>query len=137
MRCHGKGTDNIHVVHVDFNVSCVYCHSPDGYASEIAKVPSQNISESFVKPASKECRYCHQVNGSRVHDIHATKIEKACPVCHGDGIEPKRSNAGLGEKVVAADYVEEGIMPVRVVTGLVDGILSSIQEIIGLAFSMI
>ena len=137
MKCHAKGTEDIHIVHQDFNVSCVYCHSPKGYTSNIVKVPSQNIEDSFVKPASKECKYCHQVNGSRVHDIHAAKIEKACPVCHGSGVEPKPSNAGLGETVMAAGYIEEGIMPVRVITGLVDGITSKIIDITGFAFSMI
>jgi hypothetical protein len=137
MKCHAKGTDDIHIVHTDFNVSCVYCHSPAGYTSNIVKVPSQNIEDSFAKPASKECKYCHQVNGSRLHDIHAAKIEKACPVCHGGGVEPKPSNAGFGEKVMAAGYAEEGIMPARVITGLVDGISSEIKGIIGLAFSMI
>ncbi|VVB85346.1 Uncharacterised protein [uncultured archaeon] len=137
MKCHGKGTDDIHVVHKDFNVSCLFCHSAKGYTSEIVKVPSQNNQDSFVKPASKECRYCHQVNGSQLHDVHAARLEKACPTCHGGGVEPKRSNAGFGERVMAAGYVEEGIMPVRVVTELVDGLSSEIKEIIGLAFSMI
>gem|GEM_PF-6680076 len=137
MKCHAKGTDDIHIVHQDFNLSCVYCHSPKGYTSNIVKVPSQNIEDSFAKPASKECKYCHQVNGSRVHDIHAAKIEKACPICHGSGVAQKASNAGFGEKIMAAGYVEEDIMPVRVIKGLVDGISSEIEDIIGLAFSVI
>lgn len=138
MKCHAKGTDDIHTVHTDFNVRCLNCHSSKGYTSEIVNVPSQNTADSFAKPASKECKYCHLINGSRLHDVHAARLEKACPTCHGDRIEPKRSNAGFEEKYMAeAVYREESIMPVRVITRLVDGVSSEIKEIVGLAFRMI